>query len=203
MEEKDMNISRAESLEDFENRIKNIEMLQNSSSVKKESTNENNNSNSNTNELFNLIQTIQSKMDTEKKGTIDSNKKNINDVKLENEKKGTDTQDKMKMLYNLMQNFSSGSSSKENPVESKDSVYSTSEKSNNSSDNTGGFNFDMDTIFKIQKIISSMNKADPRKNLLLSLKPFLRQSRQDKIGEYITMLNISNALGIFDNKGSD
>jgi hypothetical protein len=48
-----------------------------------------------------------------------------------------------------------------------------------------------------------MNTNDPKKNLLLSLKPFLRKSRQDKIGEYVTILTVLNALKIFEKKGSD
>lgn len=62
---------------------------------------------------------------------------------------------------------------------------------------------DPNMILKFQRIIGSMNQADPNKNLLLSLKPFLRKSRQDKIGEYITMLTIVKAIGIFGSKGSD
>lgn len=62
--------------------------------------------------------------------------------------------------------------------------------------------FDINTMLKVQKILSSMNKDDPRKNLLISLKPFLRKSRQEKINEYLTYLTIGNALGIFDDKRS-
>ena len=52
-------------------------------------------------------------------------------------------------------------------------------------------------------MFSSFNQDDPKKSLLLSLKPFLRKTRQDKIGEYITMLTIAEAIGIFNKKGSD
>ena len=52
-------------------------------------------------------------------------------------------------------------------------------------------------------IISNFNKNDPKKDLLKSLKPFLRKSRQDKIGEYINILSIINAIDIFGSKGSD
>ena len=48
-----------------------------------------------------------------------------------------------------------------------------------------------------------MNTNDPKRNLLISLKPFLRKSRQDKLNEYITILGIIKVLGIFDKKGSD
>ncbi|MNI93952.1 hypothetical protein D3C73_1519800 [compost metagenome] len=63
----------------------------------------------------------------------------------------------------------------------------------------------MNTISTIQRLFGSgaAGMADPRKNLLMSLKPFLRQSRQDKLSEYLTILSITSALGIFGNKGSD
>ena len=61
----------------------------------------------------------------------------------------------------------------------------------------------MNTILKLQKIFSALNRNDPKKNLLLSLKPFLRKSRQDKINEYITLLSISDALGIFSSRGEN
>jgi len=51
--------------------------------------------------------------------------------------------------------------------------------------------------------MNTIGKDDPQKNLLLSLKPFLRKSRQDKIGEYMSMLTIAKAIEIFTSKGSD
>lgn len=72
-------------------------------------------------------------------------------------------------------------------------------------DNNDSFNFDPSMIFKAQKIFSKMNGNNPKKNLLLSLKPFLRQSRQDKMNDYITILNIISGLEAFknDDKGRD
>lgn len=147
------------------------------------------------NDLFDLIKNIQSKMNNniEKENIDKKNAKNINEVNIDKSNFESNSNDKMNMLYNMMKNFNN--SNNKNDENTK--------KQEEQSDNNNNFNFDMDTILKIQKIISSMNKKDPRKNLLLSLKPFLRQSRQDKIGEYINILNITNALGIFDNKGSD
>ena len=60
--------------------------------------------------------------------------------------------------------------------------------------------FDLSSLIKIQKIISALNEEDPRKNLLTSIKPFLRKSRQNKIDEYITYLSIISAIGIFNDK---
>lgn len=79
---------------------------------------------------------------------------------------------------------------------------------NNSKDKNKNNNFNLSdidpTIFsKIQKILLSLKKEDPKKDLLNSLKPFLRKSRQDKIGEYITILTLIKAFEAFNDKGSD
>ena len=69
----------------------------------------------------------------------------------------------------------------------------------NNSDTNDNFNFN-----KIQNILSTLTKKDPRKELLIALKPFLRKSRQDKINEYLMYLTIASSLGIFnrdDDKG--
>ena len=52
-----------------------------------------------------------------------------------------------------------------------------------------------------QEQTSSSNT--PQKDLLLSLKPFLRKSRQEKIGDYMTILSVISILESFKNKGSD
>ena len=56
---------------------------------------------------------------------------------------------------------------------------------------------------KFGNMFSSATQSDPKRNLLLSLKPFLRKTRQDKLNEYITILTIVDAIGIFNSKGSD
>ena len=48
-----------------------------------------------------------------------------------------------------------------------------------------------------------MKSNTPQKDLLLSLKPFLRKSRQEKIGDYMTILSVISILESFKNKGSD
>ena len=55
---------------------------------------------------------------------------------------------------------------------------------------------DMNTILKMKNIMEKMNqkKNDPRSNLLLSLKPYLKPSRQDKIDQYIGLFNMSSIL---------
>ena len=74
---------------------------------------------------------------------------------------------------------------------------------NNTNSNFDFSNIDINTILKMQGLFSKFNKNTPKKNLLYSLKPFLNEDRQSKLGEYITILSIMDALDIFGKKGSD
>ena len=68
---------------------------------------------------------------------------------------------------------------------------------NNFSDFSNMFSgIDMSTLIKIKGIMEKMNqkKNDPRSNLLLSLKPYLKPSRQDKVDQYIQIFNMSSLL---------
>ena len=45
---------------------------------------------------------------------------------------------------------------------------------------------------KMKSIMENMNnKEDPRSNLLYSLKPYLRDSKKEKLDQYVNLLNIS------------
>ena len=70
----------------------------------------------------------------------------------------------------------------------------------NNNSNQNNFNLDMNTILKMKSIMESMNnKNDPRANLLYSLKPYLIESKKDKVDQYVNMLNISK-IADFMNK---
>ena len=188
-----------------------------------DSKNENNNVVDNSS-LLELIQSIQDKMNnktnennedingkinnenssnennttyTEKKNNVDnsySNKNSYNDSN-NNEKQNIDFTNLSSMLNNIDLSSVLGLLANIN-----------NNNSNSSKEENSSFNFDKldpNLINKIQKIMMSMGKNDPRKDLLKSLKPFLRKSRQDKLGEYISMLSIINAIQIFYDKGSD
>ena len=123
--------------------------------------------------LFDLISNIQSKLDEK------NLKENNTPTEIHTTNNTTTTNNETNFnLNDIINNLTS----------------STENKTNEES------NFDINNILKFQKILSSFNSEDPRKKLLLSLKPFLRESRQNKINEYITYLTIIKTLGIFDNK---
>ena len=79
-------------------------------------------------------------------------------------------------------------------------LNSFTNSSSNNETNNSNFNsdFDINTILKMKSIISAMNKKDdPRTNLLYSLKPYLRDSRKNKLDQYVNMLNITKMADIF------
>lgn len=75
--------------------------------------------------------------------------------------------------------------------------------SNNNENNT--IDFDMDTLLKMKSIINKMNKKndDPRSKLLNSLRPYLKKSRQDKLDQYIQLMNMSKIIDILPFIGGD
>ncbi|MBO5477894.1 MAG: hypothetical protein J6A15_09105 [Clostridia bacterium] len=82
-------------------------------------------------------------------------------------------------------------------------VLNNNNSANNKEESKETFGFDPTLLLKFQKIMSAMNSNSPQKDLLLSLKPFLRKSRQDKINEYLTILSLISILDSFKDKGSD
>lgn len=145
-----------------------------------------NNSTDNSKALSDLIQNIQAKMSSEEINTIEEN----NQSNTNNE--GNNTSNGLNSLLNNLD------------LSSILGAFNNNGNNNSNTQNNNPFTgIDPSFILKAQKIMSSVTRDDPKKNLLLSLKPFLRQSRQDKINEYISMLTIINALEVFSDKGSD
>lgn len=137
--------------------------------------------------LSDLIQSIQAKMNTENmNNTEETQKVNIDNTNNEN-------------------NNSNNIASILNNLDLSSILGAFNSNGNNNSNNTNNTFSGIDPSFllKAQKVMSSVTRDDPKKNLLLSLKPFLRQSRQDKINEYISMLSIISAIEAFSDKGSD
>ena len=60
---------------------------------------------------------------------------------------------------------------------------------------------DMETIMKIMKVMNSANDSSPSKNLLISLKPFLNDTRKEKVDQYIKLMGITKFIEIFNELG--
>lgn len=80
-----------------------------------------------------------------------------------------------------------------------------SERSSSSDFSSGMPNIDINTMMKMQKIMSAMNSNSNNSgaNLLRSLKPYLKPSRQAKVDEYIQLFNIEKVIGLMNNSGGD
>ena len=67
------------------------------------------------------------------------------------------------------------------------------------------FQFDIKTVSKIKSMMDKMskNKDDPRANLLLSLKPYLKETRKEKVDQYVKMLNMSKVMEMFNDTGGE
>ena len=100
-------------------------------------------------------------------------------------------------LKDMINNFSNNNSS--------DNSYSTASSSGNTEDDNSNFNIDFDTIMKMKSVMDAMNskKNDPRAKLLMSLKPYLKDSRKQKLDQYVQLLNMSSVFELFKENGGD
>ena len=84
------------------------------------------------------------------------------------------------------------------------SMLNSNNQSNQNTSQNGNFNLDMNTIMKMKSIMENMNsKNDPRANLLYSLKPYLRDTKKDKLDQYVNLLNVSKIAELMNNNSSD
>ena len=113
------------------------------------------------------------------------------------------------MIGNIANMLKSNQTTEEPNNSSADVTPESSSDSFNtkSSDNSQHFDpssIDIDTILKIKNIMETLNKKDdPRSNLLYSLKPYLRESKQKKLDQYVNLFKITQITQLFKNeKGS-
>ena len=139
--------------------------------------------NSSDNPILDIVNSIQSKLNENNSSNIDKNATNNFNDSNKKDLSGLD-------ISKILENFT-GASTKNN--------FSTL----NLASNNSGFNLDMNTIMNVSKVLNGVNQADPRRDLLTSLKPFLRETRQKNIDTYITLLGVMKAFNIFSNKDRD
>lgn len=132
-------------------------------------------------------------------------------------------------MADMFKNFSSMMEGKEIPDNIKEMLNSFTNNSSNSTNNDGNSNsnnrnpnidfnntndsnqsssmpnIDIETMLKLQKVMSAMNSNSNSSgaNLLRSLKPYLKPSRQAKVDEYIQLLNIEKVIGLINLSGGD
>lgn len=110
-------------------------------------------------------------------------------------------------LSDLIKNFSNSNIDMNKVNNLLSSLKSTDKSStsndSSSSESTSGNNIDITTMLKIKEMIDKINSShnDKRSNLLLALKPYLRESRQTKLDQYIKLLNMAPLLEMFKDDG--
>ena len=127
---------------------------------------------------------------------------------------GKDIPDNIKEMLNSLQNSSSekmtnNSNSDNNnnsSVNYNNNVNNDNLNSSNTQNSSQGIpNIDINTMLKIQKIMSAINSSSNNSgaNLLRSLKPYLKPSRQAKVDEYIQLLSMEKVIELMKLSGGD
>jgi helix-turn-helix protein len=122
-------------------------------------------------------------------------------------------------MSDMFKNFSSMMDGKEIPDNIKEMLNSLANNSSNFSNSSNSENtkadirtdftnnsgIDIETMMKMQKIMSAMNSSSNNSgaNLLRSLKPYLNPSRQKKVDEYIQLFNIEKVINLMNQSGGD
>ena len=117
-------------------------------------------------------------------------------------------------MNNIMEQFNKMLQSNEFPDDLKNALNSFKNSSNNSNsssnEDSNGSNstipdIDINTILKIKQVMESMNsnKNDPRSNLLMSLKPYLKESRKKKVDQYVQLFGLGKAFEVFNSLGGE
>lgn len=108
-------------------------------------------------------------------------------------------------LNEVLRNFSTSSnnSSDNSSTNNSDNVDNSSQNSN-SGDNIFN-NIDFETIMKFKTVMDKLNSGNnnPRSKLLLSLKPYLKDSRKNKLDQYIQLFNMTSLIELFNKNGGD
>lgn len=120
---------------------------------------------------------------------------NTNSVGVESSSSNNNLNITPEMINNL------ASSIKNTTSNSKTSSSSTE---NSNTNNSAASNIDIATILKIKNIVEALNKKDDaRSNLLYSLKPYLRESRKQKVDQYVNLFKLSGITDLLKKEKGD
>lgn len=120
--------------------------------------------------------------------------------------------DEMKNILSSLSSGNNGNQSETNESSNRDNntqngANSTNQNKREDNSNTRQDmpNIDIETIMKMKTIMDKMqsNKDDPRANLLLSLKPYLKESRKEKVDQYIQLFGMSKVMEMFNGMGGE
>ena len=108
------------------------------------------------------------------------------------------------MIQNFQNMLNNNPSNKNLNNTEQNTTNNNFNSTNNSNGNNNGINnfdfskIDMNTMVKISSMLNNINsKDDPRANLIYSLKPYLRDSKKDKVDQYANLLNVTKMADLF------
>lgn len=107
-------------------------------------------------------------------------------------------EESMKQLTELAQMLVSGDG-EESTSEASESE--DSQPQDNSSSGTPDSGFDFGSLMKLQGIMSAMNQKDKNSELLLALKPHLREERQERVEKAIKLLKLLAIWNVIKDSG--
>ena len=129
---------------------------------------------------------------------------------------GKEIPDNIKEMLNSLQNNGSSNANSTNnsnnstncsvnPNNCGNSGNNDRNSSNGQNNSQGIPNIDINTLLKMQKFMSAMNNSSNNSgaNLLRSLKPYLKPSRQAKVDEYIQLFSIEKAIELMNKTGGE
>lgn len=104
-------------------------------------------------------------------------------------------------IKDMVNNLKNNQEQNSNSEPAKGQNNSTEDVSSNSSMPE----FDINTMLKMKKLMDSMNskKDDPRANLLRSLKPYLKESRKEKVDQYIQLFGMGKVFEMLGPLGGE
>ena len=127
----------------------------------------------------------------------------MNDM-LKNNQIPEDVKSMLNQFTSGSSNNSSSDASTKNDTSSSNEPEGSSRETSSADNNQAEIpNFDFGTMLKMKSIIDSMNKQqnDPRANLLRSLKPYLKNSRKEKVDQYIKLFSMGKVFEMINPLG--
>ena len=116
----------------------------------------------------------------------------------------------MEDMSNLISEFSKMIEKNGVPDDLKDifnNINSDNKNNNNPNNDVSSFdlnNIDIQTFLKLKSALDKMNSQNnPNTQLLLALKPYLKESKKEKLDQYIKLMNISSILEVLNNNEGD
>ncbi len=154
-------------------------------------------------DIKNLVNNFQNQNNSSSSNVQSTNNRNVSN-------NYSNTQNTNSRNYTNMKNSSNYNSTNSfNTYNTGNNNNSFNNTQNNSVRNNSGDsqapNIDMETLLKLQSIMSKMKNSsdDDMSRLLLSLKPYLRNGKKEKIDEYIQLIKMGKMTQILNSFGGE